>query len=61
MVRALLAITCYLFLLDGTSTEHPFGYGFQVQDKVVPYEIRSNLLKYKKRSVDILIDEKDFT
>jgi len=61
MVRTLITITCYLLLLDGTATGHPFGHGFQVQDKVVAYKIRSNQIKYKQRSVDILIDEKDFS
>lgn len=60
MLRTLVIITCYLALVDSTVTGHSFVHGFQDRDKVVPYRIRSNEVYHKRRSIDIVIDEKDF-
>ena len=53
-------ILCSSFLVP--NLVHPVrSCGPQTEDRVIPYRILSNEIKYKRRWIDILIDEKDFS
>ena len=60
MLRILTRIILCSFLLI-PAAHHVSGCGFQSEDKVIAKRVLSNKIRYKRRWIDILIDERDFT
>ena len=60
MTKFFIIMSCLLFFTLDPAT-HTVSTGSQTEDKVIPYKVLSNKILYSTRSIDILIDEKDFT
>lgn len=61
MSKSLMIIMLCLSVIVLDAVSPTLISSHQIENKIVPYKVVSNKILFSNRSIDILIDEKDFT